>query len=236
MINALICDDDLKIIEEATSLIKGISKNKKVDFNIDRRMSGDFVLNEKVSYDIAIIDIEMPGISGLIVSKKIKEYNPDAIVIILTSYSNYLDGAMKIQVFRYLSKPIDKNRFARNFIEALEYYKTISKRIVIEKSYEVSVVNTKDILYIENKRHGSVVVTKTQVFDTNKKPQDWCALIDQPDTFVCSHKSYIVNLQNVINFNRSSITFITGQTVNCVSQRKYGDFKKSFFNFAGGIK
>lgn len=236
MINVLLCDDDNQILDKTSSLIENISKNKKVDFKIDKRNSGDFVLKEQVSYDIAIIDIEMPGISGLIVSQKIKEYNPDAIVIILTSYSSYLDRAMKIQVFRYLSKPIDKNRFTRNFIEALEYYKTISKRIVIEKSYEVTVVNTKDILYIENKRHGSSIVTKTQEFDTNKKPQYWYEIINQPDAFVCSHKSYIVNLQNVINFNRGDITFITGQTVNCISQRKYSDFKKAFFNFAGGLQ
>lgn len=240
MLKILICDDDAKVTQKISSLINHIKANNKIDFNIDIRESGSFALSEKSIYDIAIVDIEMPGINGLGLSEILKRNNPDTIVIVLTSFSNYLDSAMKIQVFRYLSKPIDADRFIRNFLEAIKYYRQISKQIIIEKNDEVHTVKTKDILYIENKKHGSVIATKYNILNTNKKPIEWYNIINQPNCFVFSHKSYIVNLQNVINFSRSSIVFedIEKNTVEipCISQRKYSEFKKAFYDFAGGIK
>lgn len=240
MLKILICDDDAKVTQKISSLINHIKANNKIDFNIDIRESGSFALSEKSIYDIAIVDIEMPGINGLGLSEILKRNNPDTIVIVLTSFSNYLDSAMKIQVFRYLSKPIDSDRFIRNFLEAIKYYRQLSKQIIIEKNDEVHTVKTKDILYIENKKHGSVIATKYNIFNTNKKPIEWYNIINQPNCFVFSHKSYIVNLQNVINFSRSSIVFenIEKNTIEipCISQRKYSEFKKAFYDFAGGIK
>ena len=188
------------------------------------RTCGDFIFKEKHSYDIAIVDVQMPAVNGLEVSERLKQLNPDIIIMILTSYPAYLDSAMKIQVFRYLSKPIDTERFNRNFLEAVDYYKKISKSIIIEKYDEIFTVKTRDILYIENRKHGSLIVTKYKSYETNKKPAEWYEIINQPNCFVQSHKSYIVNLQNVINFDKSSITF-QGANENlmehCISQRKY---------------
>lgn len=238
LLNILLCDDNKLILEQVSSLINKLQKNYKMQFKVDMRTCGDFIFKEKHSYDIAIVDIQMPSVNGLEVSERLKMLNPDIIIMILTSYPAYLDSAMKIQVFRYLSKPIDTERFNRNFLEAVEYYKKISKSIIIEKYDEIFTVKTKDILYIENRKHGSLIVTKDKSYETNKKPAEWYEIINQPNCFIQSHKSYLVNLQNVTNFDKSSITFETDDgnlVAHCISQRKYADFKKAFFDFAGGI-
>lgn len=238
MLKILICDDDINIIQRISFLIGEIKTSKNIDFDLDLRNNGDFILNKKNIYDIAIVDIEMPGINGLRLAEILKSNNPDIIVIVLTSFINYLDSAMRIQVFRYLSKPIDTDRFNRNFLEAIEYCRQISKKIIIKKYDEIYTVKTKEILYIENQKHGSIIVTMHNNFKTNKKPVEWYDIINQPNCFVFSHKSYLVNLQNVINFNRNYIVFENGKkqplNVPCISQRKYANFRKAFFNFAGG--
>ncbi len=239
MVNILICDDDKLITHRLNKLLRDIQNKYNFNFNIDTKYSGDSAVDTDLIYDIAIIDIEMPGINGLKLSEKIKTKNPDVIILILTSFSDYLDSAMDINVFRYLSKPIDVERFNRNFLDAIKRYKQISKQIILEISETVYTIKTKDILYIENLKHGSVIVTKQDKFKTNKKPQEWFEYISQPNCFVYSHKSFLVNLQNVINFNKSTVLF-QGLNKNikvaCISQRKYSDFKKAFFDFAGGIQ
>lgn len=239
MLKVLICDDDPQVLISINTLLLAIKKQYKIELDIDIKKESSFVCKQDKVFDIAILDIEMPGVNGLELTEKLKRTNPDIIVIILTSFSDYLDSAMKIQVFRYLSKPIDKARFTRNFLEALDYYKNISKTIVISHSQDVYTVKTKDILYIENKKHGSIIYTKNNVLYTNKKPMDWYEIINQPNYFVFSHKSYLVNLQNIINFNHTTIVFEKGNNksmkVQCISQSRYSTFKKSFFNFAGEI-
>lgn len=237
MINILICDDDQNIINQVKRILNFIQNKSKIELSIDTKNNANFQVNSKRKYDIAILDIEMPGINGLTLAQTLKSNHPDIIIMILTSFSDYLDSAMGISVFRYLSKPIDKNRFIKNFQEALYHYRKLGKQIVVERSDEVITVRTKDILYIENLKHGSMIVTKYDKYKTNVKPQVWLEKINQPNCFVYSHKSFVVNLQNVINFDKSSITFSCNKNtleVTCISQRKYTEFKRSFYDFVGG--
>ena len=239
MINILICDDDISIIKQVDLLLHKIEAKYKIEFNIESTSNGDSIINSNKTYDITIIDVEMPGINGLKLSEKLKQRNSDVLIIIITSFSAYLDKAMDINVFRYLSKPIDKERFCRNFLDAIKRYKQISKQIIINSTEQVDTIKTKDILYIEKTKHGSIIFTKTNKHKTNKKPEEWLTIINQPNCFAYSHSSFIVNLQNVINFDKTYISFECNdktKTVACISQRKYLSFKKSFFDFAGGLK
>lgn len=236
MINILICDDDNNILQQVNSLVTDWREKNKIDFRIDTKSSGEFIRESNSVYDIAFIDIEMPGISGLELAEELKKNNPDVIVIVITSFQNYLDSAMKIHVFRYLSKPIDTERFYNNFAEAIENHNKLSKTITVESKGEINLVKTSDILYIENLKHGSKIITKTDEYKTSIKPKEWLRIINQPNCFVYSHTSIIVNLQNVVGLSKDSVSLDKGngeRITTYVSQRKYADFKKALFSFAG---
>lgn len=239
MIKVLVCDDDKTTTDKVQKLLANIQKQFGFEIDVEAVNDGRLIIKSNESYDIAIVDIEMPKVDGLALSEKLKKRNPDAIIIILTSFSDYLDSAMRIQVFRYLSKPLDEKRFTKNFMEAVSFYKQISKQIIVESGDEVLTIKTKDILYIENLKHGSVIATKHGDYKTNKKPQEWYEIINQPNCFTFSHKSFLVNLQNVINFDRNTVHFQGANNtvrIACISQRKYYEFKKAFFDFAGGVR
>lgn len=234
----LICDDEPVILDQIESLLNSFENKNKIKFQIEKKESGKFILTNPVKYDVAFIDIEMPNMNGLILSKRLKLLNPDIIIIVITSFQNYLDDAMKIHVFRYLSKPIDKNRFFNNFKDALEEYRLISKYVIATFNNEVHRIKTKDILFIENQKYGSIIHSKYGDYQSNKKPKQWAKDIDQ-DSFVFSHNSILVNLQNVVDFNNYVAVLRKNEqetVTTYISQRKYSSFKKAFFDFAGGIK
>jgi two-component system LytT family response regulator len=58
----------------------------------------------------------MPGLDGIYVGNELKKKEKDIIIFIITSYSEYLDEAMRFHVFRYLSKPIDRQRLFRSLL------------------------------------------------------------------------------------------------------------------------
>lgn len=116
----------------------------------------------------------MPCINGIEVTRQLKEINPDIAVVILTSHSVFLDDAMGAFVFRFLSEPIQRERFIRSFTEALAYCNRLSRRIAVESGNEVYSVKTKDILYITSCKQGSDVVTAFEIYRTAKKPSEWC--------------------------------------------------------------
>ncbi|MBR1918044.1 MAG: response regulator [Spirochaetales bacterium] len=59
--------------------------------------------------DIIISDIRMPEIDGLEFSRRALEFNPDAIILLITGYSDftYAQQALRIGVFDFLVKPVD---------------------------------------------------------------------------------------------------------------------------------
>lgn len=234
MIKVLVCDDDELIIRKVSLLVEKIKDENKLPLELVVKNSPDFILEENTSFDIAIVDVEMPVMNGIDLSKRLMDVNPDVIIMVLTSHSGYLDNAMRISVFRYLSKPLDENRFTRNFLEAVESCNTLCKTIVVEKADGVFMVKTTDILYIETLRNGSMIVTKNQQIKTTRKISEWEELINQPHFFASPHKSYLVNMRNVLNFDQHSVTFdVNGSAlkVSCVAQRRYTSFKKQFFSF-----
>ena len=68
-----------------------------------------------------------------------------------------------------------------------------------------------------------------------KEKLDECKeLINHPNVFVHSHNSIVVNLQNVVNFDKTIVTLQKNdkETVETyMSQRKYKEFKENFMKF-----
>ncbi|MGE0172908.1 MAG: sigma-54-dependent transcriptional regulator [Oligoflexales bacterium] len=60
-------------------------------------------------YDVALLDVNMPGVSGLDALAKIKELRPEMVCLVLTAYTNIQDAVVAIKhgAYDYLEKPID---------------------------------------------------------------------------------------------------------------------------------
>ena len=128
----LICDDDLSITQSLSQIIKVYFKKKKVNvLDIVTFNDGDSLLSDKFQKDIVFLDIEMPGFDGIYVGNELKKQNESAIIFIVTSHLEYLDAAMRFHVFRYLSKPIDKQRLFQNLDDVLELYYSIDRKSVV---------------------------------------------------------------------------------------------------------
>lgn len=79
----------------------------------------------------------MSGFDGIYVGNELKKQNESAIIFIVTSHLEYLDAAMRFHVFRYLSKPIDKQRLFQNLDDALELYYSINQKSLLKQNPEL---------------------------------------------------------------------------------------------------
>jgi two-component system LytT family response regulator len=232
----LICDDEQSSIDIIIKLLKNISKQRKLLFDIKSYNSGDEVCLDNTNYDIAFIDIEMPGINGLTVTKHIKAINSNTIIFIVTSFQSYLDDAMALNVFRYLSKPIDENRFIKNINIAIDLYQKSTQNIVIDTYDECYNVFTRDILYVTLENRKACVVTSNCRLLPKQNFDYWKKQLSNYDYFAQSHYSFIVNLKNVTHFSKNEITLSSkGKDFPHIpiSRRYYTSFKNAFYNYIG---
>ena len=68
---------------------------------------------EKNRAEIAILDIDMPGMNGLQLAARIRAASPETKIIFLTGYSQYAVDAFKLRVSGYILKPVDEDELAR---------------------------------------------------------------------------------------------------------------------------
>ena len=76
------------------------------------------VMNRK--FDLAFLDIEMPGMDGLMLARKLKAAEPSTKIIFVTAYDHYALEAFKTHASGYLSKPVNEEK-VRKEIEELSH-------------------------------------------------------------------------------------------------------------------
>ncbi|SLM31273.1 Response regulator receiver domain protein (CheY-like) [Desulfamplus magnetovallimortis] len=103
------------------------------NFQVTRAYSGERALqlcNDK-NFDVILLDIMMPGISGIDVLKKIHQKMPLTQVIMLTGHAtvkNAIEG-MKQGAFDFLLKPADMELLTSKITEAVEIKQKHEERI-----------------------------------------------------------------------------------------------------------
>ena len=111
--------DDEKIVRE--SLFHWFEEEGYI---VDTAESGEAALKkfDKGKYDLLLLDMKMPGMSGLELLKKIKEIDPDAIVILITAFASVPTAitALKDGAYDYVTKPVDPDELAHLVRKAIE--------------------------------------------------------------------------------------------------------------------
>ena len=223
-----ICDDDILIIEQIESYIrtffetKGLKRPEIVSFS-----SGEALLADKGDKDILFLDIEMPGINGIYVGKELKKANDRIIIFIVTSYPEYLDEAMRFHVFRYLSKPLDKQRFFRNMRDAVNLYSTITVKVPVETKQGIHTLLASSIIMIEAQGRNVIVHTTLHDFQSVHNMQYWLELLPK-NCFFQTHRSFIVNFEHISDFDHSLVHLADNHFQAYLTKRKYSAFKDAY--------
>ncbi|MGO9899650.1 MAG: response regulator [Solirubrobacteraceae bacterium] len=112
MIRVLVADDE-HIIRSALVALINLEADLRVVAEVDR---GDRVLENArhTRPDVAVLDIEMPGIDGLEATTLLREQLPDTAVLILTGMGQlgYLARALEAHVDGYLRKNAPSDELA----------------------------------------------------------------------------------------------------------------------------
>ena len=140
----LICDDDTLMIEQLQRYIESYFKSNHL--KCPRLVSftcGESLLADQEEKDIVFLDIEMPGMNGIYVGNELKKANKNVLIFVITSYSEYLDDAMRFDVFRYLSKPLDKQRLFRNMKDALYQLSIDTREVSIETKEQTVMISSR---------------------------------------------------------------------------------------------
>lgn len=102
----------LLFVDDEQTFLKYLAKRLVLDgFSVKTTFSGEEGVEaaSKEDFDVAVVDLQMPGIDGIEVQRRLKDLQPDLPCIVLTGHGN-VENALesgKYNAFKFLSKPVD---------------------------------------------------------------------------------------------------------------------------------
>lgn len=100
----LICDDEPYVLAETKETVMQVFEESEIYDTESAKLALQYAQKQKI--DIAFLDIELPGMSGIELAKKLKETNENINIIFVTAYREYAVDAFDLYASGYLMKPL----------------------------------------------------------------------------------------------------------------------------------
>ncbi|MBI9086503.1 MAG: sigma-54-dependent Fis family transcriptional regulator [Desulfobacterales bacterium] len=110
----------------------------EVGYAVDIRMTGETGLDAALegSYDLVLLDVNLPDMGGMEILRKIREKRPDVHVIVMTGFSTVQNAveAMKLGAFDYLAKPFSDGELVLAMEKGMEKKRLMEENQSLRKA------------------------------------------------------------------------------------------------------
>lgn len=229
-----ICDDEMIFRDEIRKIVESTLVDIEQEYEVRTFQTGKELVSCKEKFDILLLDIEMPEISGFKLAELVREGKEKTRIIFISNYEEMVFEAIKFQPYRFIRKKKIQNELPEAISSCVK--KVIDEGEIIsfnKKKAGEMILRSKDIKYIEVYGHSLIVVHQNgseEVRGTLSNLEK--SIVDK--NFVRTHKSYLVNMEYVYCILKNKIQLENGKEIPLT--RKYDEHVKNRFKFLAGFK
>ncbi len=118
MIRVIAVDDEQPALKRVQKLLQAMD-GVQIDGVFDSsRQALEYATTSTEPIDLALLDMEMPGLNGLELAERLREVRPEIQIAFLTAYDEYARDAFDVEAIDYLLKPIISNDLVRTIKRA----------------------------------------------------------------------------------------------------------------------
>ncbi|WP_406243089.1 LytR/AlgR family response regulator transcription factor [Tissierella carlieri] len=234
-INIAICDDEKIHVELLKKYVHNWAKKNNIKLGIEFFHSAeafDFSWSMDKRYHILLLDIQMPGINGIELAKRIRKSDNLLNIIFITAIPDFIGEGYDVSAINYLIKPIEEKKLYECLDKAVQKISKKEKTILIDVEGETIRIKQEDIIYIEAFSHTVDINTVSEKYATRKN----IGIIEnelEQNTFVRCHRSYIVGLKHIKRIGKTDIELDNGDVIP-VSRRLYTNTNMAFIKYFRG--
>lgn len=213
MKNIAICDDCEDYLNVIQNMLDACISEKGISYNIDRYTSGSELIEKvgDIEYDLIILDINMPGISGLDVAERIYDKTHGDNLVFISSEEGLVFKTLSFRPLFFVRKSNIEDDLKNAVVKWYELYGD-EEMLTFEGSEEDTGIPLSDIVFIEIQRHYLNVNTVDDVKKLRGKISDLNYLSERKD-FIKSHMSYICNNKFVKEVKENKVILKNGTEV-----------------------
>ena len=226
-----ICDDSAEDRAHYTQLIKLMLSKMKLDASIKEFSSAEQLMfsfaENTTPPDIFILDIFMPGVTGISLGRELRAKGYAGLIIYLTRSEEHMIEAFDIGATNYVIKddPYNTQRLEKVFKKAAnEVKKRKRKYVLLNGISEHRNIDIEDISYFEVNKYICIVHYNNETFEfvsTLTKIENMFA----SQGFVRIHRSYLVRAKAVATYNYKSVVMDNGDELP-IGRNRYAHLVK----------
>ncbi|MGH9719977.1 MAG: LytR/AlgR family response regulator transcription factor [Bryobacteraceae bacterium] len=210
-LSAVIVDDEELARDELSYLLQDFADIEVVGSGANGLEALDLI--RKVEPDLVFLDVQMPGLDGLGVVRKLREKNADIpYVIFTTAFDQYAVEAFRLEAMDYLLKPVERDRLQETIDRARRLLHERQKgtegepiarqnlqrtKLLIRKDNRNFIIDAHEMIYatIDN---GQIrlVAANIEGLSNYRTIEELQANLD-PEAFWRVHRSYLVNINRI---------------------------------------
>lgn len=213
MLRIAICDDELIMREHMAETVSAWCMSRGIDHDAVTFPSAESFLFEyegDPTYDILLLDIEMPGMDGVTMARKIREKNDLIQIVFITGYSEYIAEGYEVDALNYLVKPVSEEKLFAILDKACSRIKKNEK--VLDLRTDGDIVRIPVSRVVSASVYGNYVTIHADEDITVKMTLgSFCELLDE--RFLRVGRSDVVNVSKIRRVTRKDILMEDGSVV-----------------------
>lgn len=225
MVRIAVCDDDPYFLVESAQKIKAAFKGRTEKFTIEVRMypTADALLRDHQTepFDIAFLDIDLPGMDGFQASAEFRKYSPNGLVVFVT---NYYKKVFEAQRYGYLYF-ICKGSFDEDLVYVtqmcLKNIAAYRKPYIFEyrkKTYSISKLS---IMIVKASRNNIIIITRDGSEYKQHIPITAVAsTVFWKKPFIQVNRGVIINMHHILKIEDDLITMMNLDEIHISESRK----------------
>lgn len=180
------------------------------------------------AYDLIILDIFMGGLTGMDVAFRIRQSDPDVLLVFCTSSNEFASESYEVGAQHYLRKPVTHDDIKRMF-QRLDLGSYERSRVI--RLPDGHAVMLHDILYTDYENHVVTVHFKnTQPYRLRTRQSEIEELLLPCGYFCAPYKGVTVNFHAVVTLTNDTITLTDGTNIP-LTRRKTKEVKEAYKKF-----
>ena len=226
MIKIAICDDEREAREQMERYCQKFF-GEKYQYEIRTYESGEQFLNAEEKGDILLLDIEMDGIDGIEIKRRLQKERCNARILFVTSHSEHMPEAFGEYVYGFLQKPLEYAAFEEKMQEIMVELKEQNYQVLVRGVREERLVRVYDIFCITSQgKYAKLHLGQDEFYDV-RTVREWQEELEDKD-FAPARKGVLVNLARIKNLDREKriVYMENGEVLNISRRQEKGFFSK----------
>lgn len=231
-----VCDNDEIITRQTAKLLDEYLDHRKIVFEYDIYTTYEELADKIDDYSLFLLDYNMNDdsvspsgtelMNGMDFARLLRSKSkPTKGIVFLTSYSDFVYEAFEVRTYRFLVKPIVKEKF---FKVLDEFFSSPidSGKIMIKTKSTSRLIDIDSIYYIDVAIKEVYIHLENETIKCRGKIESFQKDLE-PFGFFRAHRAYLVNLSKIISLTCKSAKMANGDTIY-VSSKKYAELCEAY--------